>query len=177
MFLKYLTLAFALITAFAVCKPAEAAELKDINDLYHQKIIPGITSASEALSKMGAKKSERKNPDGTTSYIFEERKPGFPDELTVDPTGKKVVHLAVAVLDSTECNIADIKKILGEPDRGGFSLYAFYLRVHIYAQKGLIFITDDKGGLFEKQYIERMPVSDFEKSFGKNFPEKNPYKM
>jgi len=177
MFLKYSTLAVALILAFVVYKPAIAAELKDIKDLYHKNIIPGVTPAAEALPKMGAAKSERKNPDGTVSYIFEERKPGFPDEMTVDATKKSVVHLAIAVLDSTECNISDIKKVLGEPDRSGFSLYAFFLRVHIYAQKGMIFITDEKGGLFEKQYIERMPVSDFEKSFGKNFPEKNPYKM
>jgi len=177
MFLKYSTLAVALILAFIVCKPSIAAELKDINDLYHNKIIPGVTPAAEAISKMGAHKSERKNPDGTVSYIYEERKPGFPDEMTMDASKTNVVHLAVAVLDSTECNISDVKKVLGEPDRTGFSLYAFYLRVYIYAQKGMIFITDEKGGLFEKQYIERMSLNDFEKKFGKNFPEKNPYKM
>ncbi len=177
MYIKYSTLAIALILAFVVYKPALAAELKSINDLYHKNIIPGVTPANEALPKMGAHKSERKNPDGTISYIFEERKPGFPDELTVDAAKKNVVHLAVAVLDSTECNIVDVKKVMGEPDRGGFSLYAFYLRVYIYAQKGMVFITDDKGGLFEKQYIERMSLNDFEKKFGKNFPEKNPYKM
>ena len=177
MYIKYSTLAIALILAFVVYKPALAAELKSINDLYHKNIIPGVTPAAEALPKMGAHKNERKNPDGTISYIFEERKPGFPDELTVDAAKKNVVHLAVAVLDSTECNIVDVKKVMGEPDRAGFSLYAFYLRVYIYAQKGMVFITDDKGGLFEKQYIERMSLNDFEKKFGKNFPEKNPYKM
>ena len=177
MFLKYSTLALALIFAVLIYKPAAAAGIKDIKDLYHKNIIPGVTPCAEALSKMGAQKSERKNPDGTVSYIFEERKPGMPDELTVDAAKQNVVHLAVAVLDSAECNISDVKKILGEPERSGFSLYAFYLRVHIYAQKGMIFITDEKGGLFEKQYIEKMSLGDFEKKFGKNFPEKNPYKM
>ncbi|MEZ7890659.1 MAG: hypothetical protein QMC67_02825 [Candidatus Wallbacteria bacterium] len=151
-------------------------EPKTINDLYYKNIIPGITSEKDALKIMGGKfEKKRENEDKTISYIFDSKVPGYPNEFTVDSIGK-VIHAAIVPAPGEKLNISAVEKILGKPDRHGFSHYAFFLRVHVFAKSGMVFICNETGDVHETQYFEKCDLPAFEKKFGKNFPEKSPYK-
>jgi|GEM_PF-6489813 len=152
------------------------AEVTKAADLYYKNIIPGVTSEADALKIMGQSKKTRENPDGSLSHIYESKKAGFPHEMTIKKA--QIVHMAIAVADTSELNISEVKKVLGEIERAGFSYYAFNLRVAAYPKHGMVFIYDEAtGAVCEKQYFAKCSVDEFEKGFGKNFPKEYPYKM
>ena len=151
-------------------------EPKTIEDLYYKHIVPGITAEKDALKAMGGKfEKKRENQDKTVSYIFDSKVPGYPNEFTVDSIGK-VIHAAIVTVPGEKLNISAVEKILGKPERKGFSHYAFFLRVHVFAKHGMVFICNETGDVHETQYFEKCDLPAFENKFGKNFPEKNPYK-
>ncbi|HOD40328.1 MAG: hypothetical protein BWY32_02145 [bacterium ADurb.Bin243] len=154
----------------AYCEP------KNADELYYKNIIPGKTTADEAFKIAGKTEKTRKNDDNTVSHIYETKKAGYPNEITVK--GEQVVHMAITIEDTGELNIKDVHKLLGEPKRKGYSFYAFTLRVSAYPEQGMVFIYEDNGGaVVEKQFFAKCTLEEFEKTFGKNFPEKYPYKM
>lgn len=168
----------AVLIAFTMLIKAGAAycEVKSEADLLHKGIMPGKTSADEALKIMGKTEKTRRNDDNTVSHIYETKKQGYPNEITVKDG--QVVHMAITVEDTSELNIKQVHKLLGEPKRKGYSFYAFTLRVSAYPEKGMVFIYEDNGGgVVEKQFFTPRTIDEFEKTFGKNFPTEYPYKM
>jgi len=180
MFLRMFSIsALALAVIFAAAASGAStvsAEIMDVKDLYHKGIVPGETAGNGALKIMGEHKKIRENPDKTKSYIYETANVNYPNELTLN-SGGAVVHMAITADASSEVAIAQIKKIIGEPERMGFSMYAFYYRVHIYPKLGMAFICEEKGKLVETQYFEKCDLKTFEERWGKNFPKENPYKQ
>lgn len=174
--LSFSALALLIVLVSMAARPAAAAGIKETKDLYFKGIIPGETAGRDALKIMGAHKKVRENPDKTKSYIYETANPNFPNELTLGD-GDSVVHMAITADASSEVTLEQIKKVAGEPERVGFSMYAFYYRVHVYPKLGIAFICEEKGKLVETQYFAGCDLKTFEERWGKNFPKDNPYKQ
>ncbi len=155
---------------------AAYCEIKSASKFYYKNIIPGKTSAEQAFTILGNAPKTRVNDDNTISHIYETKKAGYPDEITVK--NGQIVHMAVTIEDTSELNIKDVTAALGEAARKGYSFYAFTLRVAAYPEKGMVFIYEENSGaVIEKQFFIPCTPDEFEKTFGKNFPEKYPYKM
>lgn len=169
-------IAVLIVISIVLKSGAAYCEVKNEAGLYYKNIIPGKTSAEEAFKIVGKTEKTRKNDDNTVSHIYNTKKDGFPNEITIKDG--QIVHMAIAMEDTAELNIKQVVEILGEAKRKGFSFYAFTLRVSAYPEKGMIFIYEEKdGSVIEKQFFTPRTAEEFEKTFGKNFPEKYPYKM
>lgn len=169
-------IAILIVLALLLKSGAAYCEVKAAGDLLHKNIMPGKTSAEEALKIMGKTEKTRKNDDNTVSHIYETKKQGYPNEVTVKDG--QVVHMAIALEDTSELNIKEVHKVLGEPKRKGYSMYAFTLRVSAYPEQGMVFIYEENGGgVIEKQFFTPRTPDEFEKTFGRNFPAEYPYKM
>ena len=169
-------IAVLIVVSIILKSGAAYCESKNEAGLYYKNIIPGKTSAEQAFKIVGKTEKTRKNDDNTVSYIYNTKKEGFPNEITVK--GDQIIHMAIAIEDTAELNIEQVVETLGEAKRKGFSFYAFTLRVAAYPEKGMVFIYEEKdGSVVEKQFFTPQTADEFEKSFGKNFPKEYPYKM